>query len=350
MFVFCPQILDIFIAGYTFILQWQEFHREIYAFEFASRDGQVARLFGTASEYRRIKFFQQLHWCNNLVCPIVNAFAGTRGADKHTGAENNPFCLHLLKAPVDMRFFHLEIRDAVAQQPANAVIFLEHGYRMSSACELLCTRETGRAGADDRYFFPGFMCGRLRPNPALVPAFIHNRMFDRFDANRVGIDTQRACLFAWRGTNTTGEFRKIISRMQCIERTLPVLPINKIVPVGDDVVYRAASYAERDAAIHAARALNFRFFVRQVVQKFSVMPDAFTRRFRRLMQALKFHESGYFSHKQTCGAAATQAAILRVFCASSPSARLYSCGNTLMNFPRMLGQSSRVFRARELFV
>ena len=46
--------------------------------------------------------------------------------------------------------------------------------------------------------------------------------------------------------------------VECSTRmaSLPAVAIDQIVPVGNDVVHRAAGVAERHAAIHAARALR----------------------------------------------------------------------------------------------
>ena len=56
---------------------------------------------------------------------------------------------------------------------------------------------------------------------------------------------------------------KVVGRVQRLDRALPVLAVDEVVPVGNDVVDRAAAHAERDAAIHAARALDRRRLVGQ---------------------------------------------------------------------------------------
>ena len=48
---------------------------------------------------------------------------------------------------------------------------------------------------------------------------------------------------------------KVVGRVQVLQRRLPLVAVDEVVPVGDQVVDRAALVAERDAAIHAARRL-----------------------------------------------------------------------------------------------
>ena len=80
------------------------------------------------------------------------------------------------------------------------------------------------------------------------------------------IDAEHTRAFAWRGTNAAGEFGKIICLVQAVERLRPEAAINQIVPFGNEIMDRAAAghaadelagVAERNAAVHAARALLF---------------------------------------------------------------------------------------------
>src|SRR3712207_7720185 len=52
-------------------------------------------------------------------------------------------------------------------------------------------------------------------------------------------------------------------RSQLVERLLPPVPVDEVVPVGDQVPERAAVVAERHAALHAARALARELGLRQ---------------------------------------------------------------------------------------
>ena len=87
----------------------------------------------------------------------------------------------------------------------------------------------------------------------------------------VGVDVQRAGGLARRRTDAAGEVREVVGRVRDLDRFLPVATVNQIIPVGNDVVHRTAVVAERDAAVHAARALFARFFVGQGDDEFLVV-------------------------------------------------------------------------------
>ena len=123
------------------------------------------------------------------------------------------------------------------------------------AGELLCASETGRSGADDRHLLAGLPFSRLWPNPAVLPGVVDDGVLDRLDRHRVAVDVERAGRFAWRRADASGELGKVVRRVQDVERCFPLLPIDEVVPVGNDVVDRAPVVAEGDATVHAARSL-----------------------------------------------------------------------------------------------
>jgi hypothetical protein len=107
-----------------------------------------------------------------------------------------------------------------------------------------------------------------------------------------------------------------------IERFAPVAAIDQVVPVRDDVVHRAAVVAERNAAVHAARALGLGGLVAQGMDEFAVV---FTRVATGSIDfglTLELEESCHLAH---------YAASFIWPAAISLSARRYSLGNTLTN-------------------
>ena len=66
-------------------------------------------------------------------------------ADLHAGAELGALGLHLLEATVEVPLLHLELGDAVAEQPADAVGPLEHDDAVAGPGELLGGGQAGRA-------------------------------------------------------------------------------------------------------------------------------------------------------------------------------------------------------------
>ncbi len=63
--------------------------------------------------------------------------------------------------------------------------------------------------------------------------------------------------------------------MKHADRVLPAIAKHQVVPVGNDVVQRAAGMAERHAAIHAAGALRADVFVGELVIDLEPVVDAF---------------------------------------------------------------------------
>ena len=101
-------------------------------------------------------------------------------------AELGALGLHLREAPVEVALLHLELGDAVAQQPADAVGALEHDDVVAGARELLRGREPGGPGADDRDLLA--RCARVgddRRDPALVPRPVDDLDLDLLDRDRV---------------------------------------------------------------------------------------------------------------------------------------------------------------------
>jgi hypothetical protein len=54
---------------------------------------------------------------------------------------------------------------------------------------------------------------------------------------------------------------------------LPVAAVHEVVPVGDDVAERAAVVTKRDAAVHAARALEPQLLLGHRVLELAVVPE-----------------------------------------------------------------------------
>ena len=246
---------------------------------------------------------------------------------------------HLLEPPIDDPFLQLEIRNAIAQQSADAVVLLEEHDRVPGARELLCAGQARRAGTDDRHLLPRLVRGGPGRDPTFLPRTINDRVLDRLDADGIGVDAQHAGFLAGRRADPPGELREIVRRVERLDRALPILPEHQVVEVGNDVVDRAPGHAERDAAVHAARALDARLLVGEPGDEFAVMLPARLDRFVRLVDSRELEEAGDLSH---------QAAALLCAAASSESARRYSFGNTFTNRVRDAAQSARICCALRL--
>ncbi len=148
----------------------------------------------------------------------------------------------------------------------------------------------------DRDLLAGARRPRLRRHPALGPALVDDGVLDRLDADRRVVEVERARRFAGRGADAAGELGEVVGRVQDVERGLPVLPVHQVVEVRNDVVDRAAVVAERDAAVHAARALHCRLLVGQVQNEFLPVLLARGRRLGGFLQPLIFKEPGDLAH------------------------------------------------------
>ncbi|NYH17452.1 hypothetical protein GGD41_004680 [Paraburkholderia bryophila] len=121
-------------------------------------------------------------------------------------------------------------------------------------------------------------------------------MFDRLDADRVVVDAERARRFARRRADAARELGEVVRRVQHFDRVLPVLMEHQVVEVRDDVVHRAAVVAERNAAVHATRALNLRFVVAQCGDEFLVVLHTRERSFVRLVATFELEKTGCLAH------------------------------------------------------
>src|SRR5260370_19107485 len=94
------------------------------SFQFASGDVQIARLLGSAGENNRIEFAPQM-----LDRDIL--------AYLRTGDELHALSGYLFQAAVDDMLLHLELRDAIAQQPTDTVCFFIDHYGVPRTAQLL---------------------------------------------------------------------------------------------------------------------------------------------------------------------------------------------------------------------
>src|SRR3546814_3224188 len=80
--------------------------------------------------------------------------------------------------------------------------------------------------------------------------------------------------------------------MQRIQRHLPVVGIDQMVPVRDHVVHRTAVRAERNAAVHAARRLILQLVLGQRLYELVPVLQALLGLFIAAVETLDLKESG----------------------------------------------------------
>ena len=111
-------------------------------------------------------------------------------------------------------------------------------------------------------------------NPALVPGALDDAAFDELDGDGGLIDAQHASCFAGSGADAAGEFREVVGGVEAANGALPAAVIDQVVPVGDEVIDRAARVAEGHAAIHAASALLTLFLFGEGIVNFKPVDEA----------------------------------------------------------------------------
>src|SRR4051812_37382697 len=110
----------------------QKLHGEMDSLELTSRNFQIPGLLRAARQHNGVEVSAQI-------------LDGNVVADLGAGYKFHAFRTHLLEPAIDDVLFHLELRDSVAQEPANAVCLFVHRNRMSGAAKLLSGSQSGRA-------------------------------------------------------------------------------------------------------------------------------------------------------------------------------------------------------------
>ena len=96
-------------------------------------------------------------------------------------------------------------------------------------------------------------------------------MFNRFDANRIPIDSKSAGGLTWSRANAASKFWKVIGGMQHFNGVFPIALKYQLIKVRNDVVDWAAVIAKRNTAIHAAGTLHFSLVIAECRNKLLVV-------------------------------------------------------------------------------
>ncbi len=268
-------------------------HREVHALEGAALDGEVAGRRGAGADDGGVVFLQE--------DPGLDVLADVGVAD-----EPDALRLHEPDAAEDDRLLvELHVGDAIHEEAAGAVGALEDGDGVAGEVELRGGGEAGGAGADDGDLFPGADGGGRGDDPALVPAAVDDGVLDVLDGDGRLVDAEDAGALAGRGADAAGELGEIVGLVQAVQRLLPQPAVDEVVPLGDEVVDGAAGghtadelagVAERDAAIHAPRALRAELLLLHVVVELLPVARALERRAVDGELAQILDESGRLSH------------------------------------------------------
>src|SRR5712672_2468755 len=124
---------------------------------------------------------------------------------------------------------------------------------MANLVELRRGGQTGRAAANDRDALAGAIGRWLRRNPTLRETAVDNCVFNVLNRDRRIGDAEHARAFTWGRAGAAGEFGKVVRLVQPVERVFPTALVDQVIPLGNEIVDRAArvALAERYATIHA---------------------------------------------------------------------------------------------------
>ena len=213
------------------------------------------------------------------------------------GRKMTPSCAMMREAAIEQPLLHLELGNPVPQQPADAIGALEHRHLMPGLVQLIGGRQPGRARADDR----DAPAGPHRPAASATIQPSSNAR-STIASSMLLIVTGSSLMPSThdpshgRRAQAAGELRKVVRRVQPVDRRLPAIPVGQIVPVRDQVPERTALMAERDPAVHAARAL--RLHVRLGLEQVDLFPvaDPHLDRPRLRLGPPDLHEAGDLTH------------------------------------------------------
>ena len=224
------------------VLLHQVIHGEVHAQQVTARDGQITRNQGSRRDHDRV--VSRLEVAPADVLP-----------DLDSSPEARALRLHLREARLDLLLLHFEIRDAVAQKSANAIVALIDGDGVPGARQLLRRGEAGRPGPDDGNSLARQTLRRMRGHPSVLERLVDDRDLDLLDGHRRLIDAEHTARLARRRAETTGELGKIVRGVKALDGLTAFVAPGEVVPLRDQVAERAAVVAERDAAVHAPTGL-----------------------------------------------------------------------------------------------
>ena len=139
---------------------------------------------------------------------------------------------------------------------------------------------------------------RARLDPALLPRAVDDRDLDLLDRDGVPLlDLEHAGGLARRRAEPPGELGEVVRPVELVDRLAEAVAVDEVVPVGDQVPERAAALAERDAALHAARALLRQLDERQRADELAVVADPLAGVALRRVAAVVLEEAAQLAHQ-----------------------------------------------------
>jgi len=133
-------------------------------------------------------------------------------------------------------------------------------------------------------------------NPSFVPCALDDAALDELDRNGWLVDAENAGGLAWSRADAPRELREIVGGVQAPNGCFPPAVVRQVVPIGDQVVDRAAGVAEGHAAVHAAGSLLALLLLGERFVDLEPILDAFFDLAPCGLFALNLKEAGILTH------------------------------------------------------
>jgi hypothetical protein len=160
---------------------------------------------------------------------------GDVDANVHTGTKSSALCLHLGKPLVNVMLFHLEVRNAVAQEAADAVVTLKHRDCVADTSELLSGGQPGGTTAHNRDSLVGDPGGRKWGHPPVRPGLLNDGRFHLLDGHGRLVDSENTRGLTRSGAELAGEFREIVGFVEPLNRPASVPATHQVIPFRNEV-------------------------------------------------------------------------------------------------------------------
>ena len=247
----------------------QVVHGIHHAGRFDVRSRKPARGTGTSSHHDSVKAIEL--GCHRRV--------------RHIGAQlkHNAQLTHERHATLDHGLLELHVGNAIHKQTARAVIALKHRHTGAATRKLPCSHQPSRSRTNHRDR------GRILPRrlkaarTAVGPLMVANRALVIVNRRGLAVDrTQVARGLAQRRTHAARKLGHGRGERQALGRLVPAAAVHQLVPLGNQVMQRAAAraclakarahLAKRHTAHHAAARLGAtRIVVELHVQRIKIM-------------------------------------------------------------------------------
>ena len=136
-----------------------------------------------------------------------------------------------------------------------------------------------------------------RRDPAFVPRAVDDGDFDLLDRDGVLVDAEHARGFARRRAQPAGELGEVVRGVQPRDGLAPLVAVDEVVPVGDEVAERAALVAERNAAVHAPARLHLQLVARERLVDLFPVAQPHRHRTPRRRRPVVLHEAFDVTHE-----------------------------------------------------